>query len=219
MKIKSTIIKEQKKPILYFIIIMLLFGTGIGLGYYLWGVDRQKKPDYKKYLSKTINYIVRIEENNKDLTAQIKGLKADITAMKKEIKDAQTRFDGQSKNLEQVKASLDKEKALLNSSVSDNQNIKNEKKQLLAKIDTLTNEKNELHLKINGFINEKDQLWTKVDELTNEKDQLRINIDQLTAELNTIKQKNVADKPSPGIEEKVPALKTVEPSVGEEKEQ
>jgi len=205
MKIKSTIIKEQKKPILYFIIIMLLFGTGIGLGYYLWGVDRQKKPDYKKYLSKTINYIVRIEENNKDLTAQIKGLKADITAMEKEIKDAQTRFDGQSKNLEQVKASLDKEKALLNSSVSDNQNIKNEKKQLLAKIDTLTNEKNELHLKINGFINEKDQL--------------RINIDQLTAELNTIKQKNVADKPSPGIEEKVPALKTVEPSVGEEKEQ
>ena len=53
--------KERKKLISYLTAVIILFGGGVGLGYYIWGLDKQKKPDYKKYLSKTIDYIGNIE--------------------------------------------------------------------------------------------------------------------------------------------------------------
>ena len=132
--------KERKKLISYLIVVIMLFGTGFGLGYYLWGVDREQKPDYKKYLSKTINYIGNLEKNNQGFIKQVKRLKADIATLKKDVKDAQIQFDAQSKSLQTRIASLEEEKARLQSLLGENQKLSKEKEQLQAKIDQLRNE-------------------------------------------------------------------------------
>ena len=43
--------KERKKLISYLTAVIILFGGGVGLGYYIWGLDKQKKPDYKNRLT------------------------------------------------------------------------------------------------------------------------------------------------------------------------
>jgi len=140
--------KERKKLITYLIVVIMLFGTGFGLGYYLWGVDREQKPDYKKYLSKTINYIGKLEKNNQDFIKQIKGLQSKVAALKKDLKDVQSRSDAQSKSLQARTASLEKEKARLQSLLGKNQKLSTEKEELQAKIDQLINELNTFKQKI-----------------------------------------------------------------------
>lgn len=111
--------KERKKLISYLTTVIILFGGGIGLGYYIWGLDKQKKPDYKKYLSKTIDYIGNIEKDNRGFIKQVNLLKTDIAALKKDVKE---------------------EKTSLQSFISENQKLAKEKEQLHAKIDQLINE-------------------------------------------------------------------------------
>ncbi len=113
--------KERKKFISYLTVIIILFGGGVGLGYYIWGLDKQKKPDYKKYLSKTIDYIGNIEKDNLGFIKQVKLLKTDIAALKKDVKE---------------------EKTKLQSFISESQKLIKEKEQLHAKIDQLINELN-----------------------------------------------------------------------------
>ena len=109
--------KERKKLISYLIAVIILFSGGLGLGYYIWGMDKQKKPDYKKYLSKTIDYIGNIEKDNRDFIKQEKRLKADSAALKKDVKDAQAQFDAQSKSLYAKTVSLEKEKEQLQAKI------------------------------------------------------------------------------------------------------
>ena len=187
--------KERKKLISYLIVVIMLFGTGFGLGYYLWGVDREQKPDYKKYLSKTINYIGNLEKNNQGFIKQVKRLKADIATLKKDVKDAQIQFDAQSKSLQDKSASLEEEKARLQSLLGENQKLSKEKEQLQAKIDSLLG---------------------KNQDLAKEKEQLQAKIDQLINELDTVKQK-IMEVESPVSEEKGPAEQEVESPVSEEK--
>jgi uncharacterized membrane protein len=48
---------EKREFIMYVVGLVILLIVGIGIGYYLWGVERGEKPDYTAYLSKTIDYI------------------------------------------------------------------------------------------------------------------------------------------------------------------
>ena len=123
--------KERKKLISYLTAVIILFGGGVGLGYYIWGLDKQKKPDYKKYLSKTIGYIGNIEKDNRGFIKQVKLLKTDIAALKNDMKDAKIQFDAQYKSLQNKSASIEKEK-----------------EQLHAKIDQLINELDTVKQKI-----------------------------------------------------------------------
>ena len=131
--------KERKKILAYLIVVIFLFGTGFGLGYYFWGVDREKGPDYKKNLSKTIKYIGNLEKNNQDLLKQIKGVKSEVEAIKKELKGVQSRAEAQSKTLQTKTAFLKKEKAKSQSLFGQNQKLSKEKKKLQGKIDQLIN--------------------------------------------------------------------------------
>ena len=210
--------KERKKLIAYLIVVIMLFGTGFGLGYYLWGVDREQKPDYKKYLSKTIDYIANIEKDNRGFIKQIKGLKSEVTVINKDVKDAQSRSDAQSKSLQTRIASLEKEKARLQSLLGKNQKLSKEKEQLQTKIDSLLGKNQDL-------AKEKGQLQTKIDslfswnqKLSKEKEQLQTKIVQLINELDTVKQK-IMEVKSPVSEKKVPAEQEVESPVSEEKGQ
>ena len=208
--------KERKKLIAYLIVVIMLFGTGFGLGYYLWGVDREQKPDYKKYLSKTIDYIANLEKNNQGFIKQIKGLKSKVAAINKDVKDAQSRSDAQSKSLQTGIASLEEKKARLQSLLGENQKLSKEKEQLQTKIDSLLGKNQDL-------AKEKEQLQTKIDslfccnqDLAKEKEQLQVKIDQLINELDTVKQK-IIDVESPVSEEKGPAEQEVESPVSKEK--
>ena len=202
--------KERKKLIAYLIVVIMLFGTGFGLGYYLWGVDREQKPDYKKYLSKTINYIDNLEKNNQGFIKQIKGLQSKVAAIEKDVKDAQSQSDAQSKSLQVKTASLEEEKARLQSLLGENQKLSTEKEQLQGKIDSLLGENQKLST-------EKEQLQGKIDslfccnqDLVKEKGQLQTKIDQLI-------NKPDIDVESPVSEEKGPAEQEVESPVSEEK--
>ena len=202
--------KERKKLIAYLIVVIMLFGTGFGLGYYLWGVDREQKPDYKKYLSKTIDYIANLEKNNQGFIKQIKGLKSKVAAINKDVKDAQSRSDAQSKSLQIRIASLEEEKARLQSLLGENQKLSKEKEQLQTKIDSLLGKNQDL-------AKEKEQLQGKIDslfccnqDLIKEKEQLQGKIDQLINKLDI-------EVESPVSEEKGPAEQEVESPVSEEK--
>ena len=204
--------KERKKLISYLIVVIMLFGTGFGLGYYLWGVDREQKPDYKKYLSKTIDYIANLEKNNRGFIKQIKGLKSEVTVINKDVKDAQSRSDAQSKSLQTRIASLEEEKARVQSLVGENQKLSKEKEQLQTKVASLLGENQKLS-------KEKEQLQGKIDslfscnqDLIKEKEQLQGKIDQLINKLDI-------DVESPVSEEKGPAEQEVEPPVSKEKGQ
>ncbi len=208
--------KERKKLIAYLIVVIMLFGTGFGLGYYLWGVDREQKPDYKKYLSKTIDYIASIEKDNQGFIKQIKGLKSEVAAINKDVKDDQSRSDAQSKSLQIRIASLEEEKARLQSLLGENQKLSKEKEQLQTKIDSLLGNNQDL-------AKEKEQLQTKIDslfccnqDLTKEKEQLQTKIDHLINELDMVKQK-IMEVESPVSEEKAPGEQEVESPVSKEK--
>ncbi len=183
--------KERKKLISYLIVVIMLFGTGFGLGYYLWGVDREQKPDYKKYLSKTIDYIGNLEKNNQGFIKQVKRLKADIATLKKDVKDAQIQFDAQSKSLQDKSASLEEEKARLQSLLGENQKLSKEKEQLQAKIDSLLGKNQDL-------AKEKEQLQAKIDQLINKLD---IEVESPVSEKKEPAEQEVE---SPVTEEKIP---------------
>ena len=208
--------KERKKLIAYLIVVIMLFGTGFALGYYLWGVDRKQKPDYKEYLSKTIDYIASIEKDNRGFIKQIKGLKSEVAVINKDVKDAQSRSDAQSKSLQTRIASLEEEKARVQSLLGKNQKLSKEKEQLQTKIDSLLGKNQDLAKK-------KEELQTKIDslfccnqDLVKEKEQLQTKIDQLINELDIVKQK-IMEVKSPVSEKKVPAEQEVESPSDEEK--
>ncbi|MEA3415198.1 MAG: hypothetical protein U9R02_03430 [Thermodesulfobacteriota bacterium] len=209
--------KERKKIITYLVVVIMLFGTGFGLGYYLWGVDREQKPDYKKYLSKTIDYIANIEKDNQGFIKQIKGLKSEVAVINKDVKNAQSRSDAQSKSLQTRIASLEKEKSRLQSLLDKNQDLAKENKQLQTKIDSLLDKNQDL-------AKENKQLQTKIDslfccnqDLIKEKEQLQTKIDQLINELNTVKQK-IVEVQSPVSKEKEPGEQEIQSPVSKEKE-
>lgn len=60
-------IKGKKTIVTYLIVVVVLLVGGIVLGYYIWGVERGEKPNYKAYLSKTMNYLTAIEHENQAL--------------------------------------------------------------------------------------------------------------------------------------------------------
>lgn len=137
-------IKERKKIISFLVIVVILLAGGVGLGYYIWGMEKEKKPDYKKYLEKTINYIAKIENANQTLIKQTKDSKTDISLLKKKVKEGQNRLETQAKTLQAKIASiqdkLDKNKTLLQSALNENEKLVLERDQLKARIAELVHE-------------------------------------------------------------------------------
>lgn len=137
-------IKERKKITSFLVMVVIFLAGGVGLGYYIWGMEKQKKPDYKKYLEKTINYIAKIENDNQTFIKQTKNFQTDISLLKKKVKKGQDRLEVQSKSLQAKIASiqneLDKNKVLLQSALNENEKLVLERDQLKARIAELVSE-------------------------------------------------------------------------------
>ncbi len=198
-------IKERKKIISFLVMVVILLAGGVGLGYYIWGMEKQKKPDYKKYLDKTIDYIANIENDNRTFIKQTKNFKTDISLLKKKIKEGkegQDRLEAQSKSLQTKIASiqneLDKNKASLQSSSNENEKLVLERDQLKARIEELANELDKKKDSLQSSLNENEKLVLEKDQLKAlvlERDRLKARIAGLVNELSTLRQKEAGIKP------------------------
>lgn len=112
-------LRRKKEFVTYIIMIIVLFGGGVFLGYYIWGIDEKHKPDYKKYLKDTIVYLQKIEDNNEVLKAETKSLKADVGILKKSVTEKENTLAATSKRLEEKLAVLEKENIALKQSISE----------------------------------------------------------------------------------------------------
>ncbi|RZB31952.1 MAG: hypothetical protein SRB1_01571 [Desulfobacteraceae bacterium Eth-SRB1] len=195
-------IKERKKIISFLVIVVILLAGGIGLGYYIWGMEKEKKPDYKKYLEKTINYIAKIENANQTLIKQTKDSKTDISLLKKKVKEGQDRLEAQTKTLQtkiaSIQTELDKDKALLQSSLNENEKLVLERDQLKARIEELVNELDKKKASLQSSLNENEKLVMEKDQLKAlilERDRLKAKIAELVNELDTFRHKTGDIKP------------------------
>jgi len=135
-----TYVKEHKRILLAGVMIVLLFGGGVGCGYYIWGIERGKTPDYKKYLQKTVEYIASIEATNKNLGKEVRILKADVALLKKKTVESTNKLASQTKSFEEKVATLERENAGIKAFLTENQAIEQENVRLREKIEELTGE-------------------------------------------------------------------------------
>ena len=134
--------KEKKDLILYFVMVAILFGGGLGLGYYIWGTYKQKKPDYKKYLKNTIHYLATIEDKNAILSRETKSLKNDVGLLNKKVSEGQQKLESLSKSLQTTIADLEKKNVELVSVMNEKTILAEENVRLKKKMQEITDELN-----------------------------------------------------------------------------
>ena len=195
-------IKERKKIISFLVMVVILLAGGVGLGYYIWGMEKQTKPDYKKYLDKTIDYIANIENNNQAFIKESKNFKTDISLLKKKVKEGQDRLEIQTKTLQTKIASIqdksEKDKASLQSALNENEKLVLERDQLKAKIAELVGELDKKKASLQSALNENEKLVQERDQLKAlvlERDRLKARIEELVNEINTLRHKTGDIKP------------------------
>jgi archaellum component FlaC len=138
------VLKENKELITYLLTVAVLFGGGLGLGYYIWGMPKVKKPDYKKYLRQTIEYIDKIEDGNKTFVNEIKTLKTDVAVLKKTIAETQQKLDAETNTLKVKSDDLENAKALYSTTLTEKEALVNESSRLKTEIEALTQKLNAL---------------------------------------------------------------------------
>jgi myosin heavy subunit len=151
---------EEKKGLTGIIVgVAVLFVVGIGIGYFIWGVERQEKPDYTKYLSKTIDHIKSIEKANVALTEKTGALQTNITKLQDDLKVDPRKLEKQIDKLNLEVEKLKKENASLvaaiknsDESLSEMVNMESELQQLMKKMETLTIEKDALQTAVNESV-------------------------------------------------------------------
>ncbi|MBN2255702.1 MAG: hypothetical protein JW736_08340 [Deltaproteobacteria bacterium] len=124
----------------YLVMVIVLFGGGVILGYYIWGVDKQQKPDYTKYLKDTIVHLQKLEESKAILTAETKSLKTDVAVLKKSAAQTEDKLAATKKQLEEKLSLLEKENAALKQSVSEKSALISEANAVKEKYEELQKE-------------------------------------------------------------------------------
>jgi len=132
--------KERKDLIIYLVMVAFLFGGGLGLGYYIWGMNKQKKPDYKNYLKKTIHYLTTIEDKNVMLSKETKSLKSDVGLLNKKVSEEQQKLEKLSKSLQGKIADLEKINADIRSVMNEKTILAEENVNLKKKMQEVTEE-------------------------------------------------------------------------------
>jgi hypothetical protein len=129
--------KSHVKAIL--IVLLVIFISGIILGYYIWGYQKQKHPDYREMLQQTITYISTIEEKNQELAKEISSLENELASLKTQ---QGIPVGSQAARLDERIAALEKENADLKAVVSQNVALVQENQQLRQKVQSLVEKMN-----------------------------------------------------------------------------
>jgi cell division protein FtsB len=131
---------EEKSHVRALLVILLvLFLFGLFLGYYIWGFQKQRHPDYKDMLQQTITYITTLEEKNQELAKEISGLENDVSSLKKQQGMPE---NNQITKLNERVAVLEKENVDLKSVLSQNEALSQENQQLRQKVQALVEDMN-----------------------------------------------------------------------------
>jgi cell division protein FtsB len=131
---------EEKSHVRALLVIFLvLFLFGLFLGYYIWGFQKQRNPDYKEMLQQTIAYITTLEEKNQELAKGISGLENEVSSLKKQQEMPE---NNQITKLNERVAVLEKENVDLKSVLSQNEALSQENQQLRQKVQALVEDMN-----------------------------------------------------------------------------
>jgi cell division protein FtsB len=131
---------EEKSHVRALLVILLvLFLFGLFLGYYIWGFQKQKHPDYKDMLQQTITYITTLEEKNQELAKGISSLENEVSSLKKQQGMPE---NSQITKLNERVAVLEKENVDLKSVLSQNEALSQENQQLRQKVQALVEDMN-----------------------------------------------------------------------------
>ncbi len=174
---EGTMIKEKKELILYLTGIAVLFIAGLFIGYYVWGIERDEKPDFTQYLSKTIEYIESLEKSNLVLTEKTVALEDHIATMSDEANDP-AKLNEEIDVLKEEIAVLKEQNTSLQSTITENgerlkeaANLQADHENLLSEAKTLVMQREALQSAIDeskSFIEENDRLQGIIDKLTND---------------------------------------------------
>jgi hypothetical protein len=121
------------------IVALVILIAGISIGYYIWGYQRNKAPDYKEMLQQTIAYITTLEEKNQEMAKEMSALQNDVAALKKQQGIPE---NNQVTRLNERLAVLEKENADLKSRAEQNEALAQENQQLRQKVQTLVESMN-----------------------------------------------------------------------------
>ena len=131
---------EEKSHVRALLVILLvLFLFGLFLGYYIWGFQKQRHPDYKDMLQQTITYITTLEEKNQELAKGISSLENEVSSLKKQQGMPE---NNQITKLNERVAVLEKENVDLKSVLSQNEALSQENQQLRQKVQALVEDMN-----------------------------------------------------------------------------
>jgi cell shape-determining protein MreC len=100
---------------------VVLFLTGIVLGFYIWGVDRGEQMDYKQVLRDTINYIATIEHRNENFRERVAALETELAVAREQGEESAEQLTGETESLKQ-----------------QIQNLRNENRELRSNLQSLT---------------------------------------------------------------------------------
>ncbi len=115
------------------VLAVIVFAIGLGLGYYLWGIQRKGPTDYKEMLSKTIDYIATIEHKNQTLLKTIDTLENEVDVLKKESKGVPVELESRLKDLKARVDSLQHENQQLKQKLITYENMLKENQALKKK--------------------------------------------------------------------------------------
>ncbi|MEA3222588.1 MAG: hypothetical protein U9P49_05430 [Thermodesulfobacteriota bacterium] len=134
--------KKNKSSTAPIILAVVVFIIGLGLGYFLWGVNREKAPDYKNMLKETIDYIATIEHKNRQTIQKVDALENEIAMLQKEkvASEVSEETEVKIKEMEKEIQVLQEENASLKSSTTTQKEILQQNRMLKATIQQLTEE-------------------------------------------------------------------------------
>jgi uncharacterized protein YlxW (UPF0749 family) len=107
--------EDRKKTVVLVVSIVIPFLVGIILGWYIWGHGRNKPVDYKQVLLETVTYISTIEEKNKELSAKVESLDAEVNVLRQKDQASGTQSQNVITTLNQRVGSLEAENQRLKS--------------------------------------------------------------------------------------------------------
>ena len=124
------------------VIAVMLFVVGLILGYYIWGINKEKQVDYKKFLAETVNYIATLEHKNKKLLAEVDTLETEVNMLQQKQAAGTQQDTSQMDVLSQRITALEKENQDLKGAITENNRLAQENQELKSRIQALLDEKN-----------------------------------------------------------------------------
>lgn len=129
--------EEKKRSMIPLVIAVMLFVVGLILGYYIWGANKEKQIDYKKFLTETVNYIATLEHKNQKLLAEVDTLETEVNMLQQKQAAGMEQDSGQMDALSRRITALEKENQELKTAITENDRLAQENRELKERIQDL----------------------------------------------------------------------------------